>query len=107
MEAKYKNGSRVKVKYGHLIWQNNKCEGHLGMKESPTCKLVHTDEHIQWFDIRPELTEDIATVEYTYGEKSETDYRFSGGDAEYKRYCIKFDKHGTISWFDEEQLELI
>ncbi len=106
MEAKFKNGSRVKVKYGHLIWQNNKAGG-VGLKDSPTCKLISTEDHIQWFDIRPELTKDIATVAYTYGEKSETDFKYSKTEDGYKKYSLIFDNYGSISWFHEDQLEVI
>lgn len=85
MKARYPNGTRVKVKYGHLIYSSFK--GNTG-----------------WSDARPELTEDTATVAYTYGEKSETDGKYSKGDAGYKSYALTFDKYGTIAWFDEKHL---
>lgn len=86
MKAKYPNGTRVKVKYGHLIWN------------------IGGGKEMKATDISPHLTEDIATVEYTYGEKSETDFRYSQGDDGYKRYSLRFDKFGGISWFDEDCL---
>lgn len=85
MKAKYPNGIRVKVKYGHTMWSMYK--GNLTVQ-----------------DIRPELTQDVATVMYTYGEMSETDHRFSKGDEGYKSYSLKFDKYGQIAWFEEDHL---
>lgn len=87
MEQKFKNGDRVKVKVGHPIWQRS-------------------NGKVEWMDMMPELTQDIATVEYTYGEKSETDYRFSKGEEGYKEYSLKFDNHGSISWFNEDVIYL-
>ena len=82
-EQKYKKGDRVKVLVGHPIWTiSGKDKGKME-------------------DICPELTEDIATVQYTYGEMSEIDRRYSKGDDGYKKYSLKFDKYGSISWFDE------
>lgn len=83
MEQKYKKGDRVKVLVGHLMWT---------LKGG-----VVTHE-----DIRPELTEDTATVEYTYGQMSEIDERYSKGDSGYESYSLNFDKHGSIAWFDED-----
>jgi len=86
MKAKYPNGTRVKVKIGHRMWSND-----------GNGKIMETDT-------APYLTEDTATVMYTYGEKSETDWKFSKGDDGYKQYGLKFDKYGEISWFDESDL---
>lgn len=83
---KYKKGDRVKVIIGHSMWK------------------VGGGKDAELIDIHPQLTEDIATVEYTYGEKSEIDSLYSKGDSGYKRYRLRFDKHGSISWFDEENL---
>ena len=80
---KYKKGDRVKVLIGHLIWTFNKGQS--------SCR-----------DINPKLTEDIATVECTYGEMSEIDERYSKGEDGYKRYSLHFDKYGSICWFDED-----
>lgn len=81
---KFHKGDRVKVLIGHPMWT-------ISGKNKGKC-----------VDLSPELTEDIATVNYTYGEMSETDGRYSKGDDGYKRYSLTFDKHGTISWFDEQ-----
>ncbi len=86
IEQKYKKGDRVKVLIGHPIWTiSGKNKG-------------------QVMDAMPQLVEDTATVEYTYGEKSETDWKFSKGDSGYKQYCLNFDKHGSIAWFDEDHI---
>lgn len=80
---KYKKGDRVKVLIGHPMWQSD------------------GEGKVRNFDCRPELTQDVATVEYSYGEKSETDSRYSPGEQGYKSYSLKFDKYGSISWFEE------
>jgi len=80
---KYNKGDRVKVIIGHPIL------------------AINGDGKSDLVDTMPELTKDIATVEYTYGEMSETDNRFSKGDGGYKRYSLNFDKYGSISWFNE------
>lgn len=86
MIQKYKKGDRVRVLVGHPIWTiSGKGKG-----------LV--------VDAMPQLTKDTATVEYTYGEMSEINPLYSKGEGGYKSYCLKFDKHGKISWFDEEHL---
>jgi len=85
MNQKYFKGTRVKVLIGHALWSN---------KNEVT-------------DIRPELTEDIATVEYTYGEMSEIDSKYSKGEQGYRDYCLKFDKYGSIAWFDEDDIILL
>lgn len=95
-EQKYKKGERVKVLVGHRIWSN-------GM-DFPNAKLLASDGKFKEYDIRPELTEDIATVEYTYGQMSESDWKYSKGEDGYKRYSLKFDNHGSIAWFDEENI---
>lgn len=82
MKAKYPNGTRVKVTIGHPMWSN----------KGPVT------------DLAPHLTEDTATVMYTYGEKSETDNRYTKGYSGYKQYGLRFDKYGEIAWFDEERL---
>ena len=82
---KYKSGDRVKVLVGHRIWHFR--EGEAAME-----------------DIRPELKNDIATVEYTYGEMSEKDNRYSKGEDGYKSYSLKFDTYGSIAWFDEDDI---
>lgn len=87
-KQKYKKGDRVKVKYGHILWSNDKRMVGNNWKQIGEMQ----------YDIRPELTEDIATVEYTYEEK------FSKGDDDFNIYSLKFDKHGSISWFDEDHL---
>ena len=92
----YKKGDRVKVKYGHLLWSND--------DRVKFGKFIQQDGKTKLWDMRPELTEDIATVEYSYGEMSETDFRFSKGEQGYKQYSLKFDKHGSIAWFDEVDL---
>lgn len=79
---KYKQGDRVKVLFGHPMWSNN--DG--------------------WIDIAPYLTEDVATVEYSYGEKSETDSRFSKDGSGYHQYSLKFDKYGSVAWFNENTI---
>jgi len=73
---KYQKGDRVKVLVGHQI---------LGKGDNG------------WFtqDINPTLVDDTATVEYEYKEKY-------GGGSERNEYSLKFDKHGSISWFDEK-----
>ena len=81
---KYKKGDRVKVLVGSQMWTN------------------HGKGNVTIRDTMAELMQDTATVEYTYGEKSETDGRFSKGEDGYKRYCLNFDKHGSIAWFDEQ-----
>jgi hypothetical protein len=95
---KYKKGERVKVFIGHSMWSNG--------IEMPNAKLLFEDGKFKMYDIRPQLTEDTATVEYTYGEMAEVDGRFSKGDGGYKRYSLKFDKHGRIAWFDEDNIYL-
>lgn len=79
---KYQKGDRVKVLVGHPIWSNNG----------------------GWLDVAPQLTQDIATVEYTYGEMSEIDSKYSKGENGYKEYSLKFDKHGSVAWFDEKNI---
>lgn len=88
LKAKYPNGTRVKVSVGHLIYsfEGGKCSSQ---------------------DISPHLTEDVATVEYTYGEKSETDYKYSRGERGYSQYCLKFDKYGSIAWFNESVITAV
>lgn len=81
---KYQKGDRVKVLVGHPMWSTKG----------------------GWLDINPELTEDAGTIEYTYGQMSEIDSRYSTGEQGYRQYCINFDKHGSISWFDEENIVL-
>lgn len=93
-KQKYQKGDRVKVLIGHRMWSS-------GM-EIPGAKLLRSGDKFKEYDISPHLTEDIATVQYTYGEMSEIDERFSKGDDGYKSYCLKFDKNGTISWFEED-----
>lgn len=94
---KYKKGDRVKVNVGHWMYSNK--------ENSSIGKFIGKSENGGfYYDIRPQLTEDTATVEYTYGEKSETDGRFSKGESGYKQYSLKFDKYGSISWFDEENI---
>ena len=78
--AKYPNGTRVKVKVGHPM---------LEFKDGKYVK----------YDLRPELTMDTATVEYTYGEA----YGGVSKDT-FKNYSLRFDKHGLVSWFDEDNL---
>jgi hypothetical protein len=85
-EQKYKKGERVKVFVGHPMWSIS----------GPNKGRVQ--------DLRPELTEDTATVEYTYGQMSESDFKYSKGSDGYKRYSLIFDKHGSICWFDEENI---
>lgn len=85
MEQKYKKGERVKVLVGHNIWH-------------------FKDGQATHEDIRPELKEDTATVEHTYGELSETDCKFSKGDRGYKQYGLRFDKYGYMAWFDEHNI---
>lgn len=82
---KYQKGDRVKVLVGHRIWHFK--EGMAGME-----------------DIRPELKDDTATVEYTYGQMSEMDNRYSKGEDGYKSYSLKFDTYGSIAWFDEDDI---
>lgn len=79
-KAKYPNGTRVKVKMGY------------SMMDLQGGKYVN-------YDLRPELTMDTATVEYTFGEI----YDGKGEDA-FKTYALKFDKHGSISWFSEDNI---
>lgn len=83
MVQKYQRGDRVKVLVGHRIW------------------VVNYNERKER-DIAAYLKDDIATVQYTYGQMSEVDKRFSKSEIGYKEYCLKFDKYGTIAWFDEE-----
>lgn len=85
MDQKYKKGDRVKVSIGQPIWQNN-------------------NGKIEWLDIHPEYKDDVATVEYTYGEMSEVDPKFSPDEQGYKQYCLNFDKYGKISWFSEHDI---
>ena len=87
MKAKIPNGTRVKVKIGHRLWKSN---GKGGTIE---------------YDMCPELKADTASVQYTYGEKSETDSKYSPGDERtYAQYALKFDKHGVRAWFNESDL---
>lgn len=92
---KYKKGDRVKVTIGHSLWSPKK------MPQFDKYKYLGNDYDFHLYDMNPELTEDTATVEYTYGEMSEIDFRYSKGERGYKQYSLKFDKHGSISWFDE------
>lgn len=93
MEQKYKKGERVRVLVGHRLWSSDPLfKGGKVLSENGKFKEI---------DINPELTEDTATVEYTYGQASETDSRFSKGKDGYDRYSLRFDKHGSICWFDE------
>lgn len=87
---KFNKGDRVKVKYGHVIW--SKEEMNIG-------KYLGKAEFGHCYDIRPALTEDVATVEYEYKEQY-------GGVKEGNEYSLKFDKHGSIAWFNEADLIL-
>lgn len=81
IKAIYPKGTKVKVKYGHLILEGNKV-----------------------IDIRPELTTEIGIVEYTYGEKSETDSKYDSSPRGYKQYSLYFEGRGSICWFHEYNL---
>lgn len=87
MAQKFQKGDRVKVLNGHIIWE-------------------YADGKFKRQDLRPELKEDTATVEYTYGQMSEVDWRYSKGTNGYKEYSLKFDKYGSISWFHEKDIIL-
>ncbi len=89
---KFKAGDRVKVKYGHIMWSKTAID-------SNGIKTIKKGDNGNWFmyDINPSLTEDEATVEYEYKEKY-------GGDNQKNQYSLKFDKHGSVSWFDEDHL---
>lgn len=85
MKAKYPNGTRCKVLVGHRIWS------------------FENGNPVE-IDIRPFLKEDTATIINTYGELSETDFRFSKSESGYSQYTLKFDNHGEISWFNESDI---
>lgn len=85
---KYNNGDRVKVSVGHWIISPT--------ENSKLGKFVEKYNDSFVYDMRPELTEDEATVDYSYAE------RYGKGDKESSHsYSLKFDKYGSISWFEE------
>ncbi len=88
MIQKYKKGDRVKVTVGQLIWQNN-------------------NGNVEGFDLHPEYTKDIGTIEHSYYDMSLVDPKYSSGEEGKKAYCINFDKYGEISWFNEKNIYLV
>ena len=78
---KFKTGDRVKILIGSPAWSNK--DGN--------------------FDMLPYLVGKKATIEYTYNEKYGNNQEVHKVD----EYSIKIDGIGSISWFYNEQLELI
>ncbi len=100
---KYKKGDRVKVKYGHIIWQNKKSDDFVKFKGT-NWKLIEENDGVCWWDMSPELTEDIATIIGSYYDLYPTGY---GATIEkFGDYSLNFDKYGEMSWFSEDQLIL-
>lgn len=96
-KQKYKKGDKVKVKYGHLFWSPG--PDPLGQKMPSDWKLISYPDTLKGtshytFDTRPILTEEIAEVEFSYYEK------YGGADRDH-RYQLKFEKSGSIAWFNE------
>lgn len=79
-EQKYPDGTRVKVSVGHPM-------------------IEYIDGELKNLDFRPEYTNDTATVVGTYASKY--------GGADNRSYILNFDKHGRISWFDEDVITAI
>ena len=96
MEQKYKKGDRVKTRIGHWIMQSKKDDN-----VSPRWKhLGETKEGWHMYDMNPELTEDVATVDYSYHEMHGNKSR----EPDSHSYALIFDKRGWIAWFDENNL---
>ena len=98
-EQKFKKGDRVKVKYGQLIWSRE----NLKFDEA---NLKSELEGVKWYDLHPEYTKDIATIEYSYNERYGSSMN-GDKDTSYDNYCLKFDKYGSISWFNEKDIQLV
>lgn len=98
-EQKYLKGDRVRVLVGNRVWCPLSYKRHF-----PLANVIMENDKWAVIDIMPHYTEDIGTIEYTYGQMSEIDNKYSKGEDGYKKYSIKFDKYGSVSWFDERDI---